>query len=485
MSEKINVLADIEKLIGQAAFEALAQDIYAELKKRALTETTYTKDEVNSLVNGLTKLTVQVVAELPETGEENILYLIPSKKPSEAAKNIKEEYLWVEGKYELIGTTQAVENQIFKGQKTALEIADSEVISDYFELNSEITAAKGDVFIITTFVDDKVYELSAYIYDGSEWVAITGNVDAEKVIMRENITLAGNYTQVGNVTKGANETKTLDVKGKSIKEVVTSIFTAKLQPSNPTQPSISDFSLSGAKGVEAGTKIATANWTQGNFNKGSYQYGPTDTGVTADSWSVARVTNVSELNVEVATTNAAGSDNNGGAGFIIGDQGGENVVNSLKYTMTVNHSDGVIAHDNLGGNSDPEKKITAGSKSASTGAYTPFRQCFYGFTNEKPEVNSAYIRGLTGTGKAYSKGNFMISVQPGAQRVVIACPATNVGVTQVINTSALNADVTETFIKQTIQVEGANGYTAIDYNVWVFEPAEAYGQVANLQVTLG
>ncbi|MDO5789189.1 MAG: hypothetical protein Q4P79_06960 [Fusobacterium sp.] len=484
MSENVNKLIEIEKLIGQAAFEALVQDVYAELKKRALTETTYTKDEVNSLVNGLTKLTVQVVAELPETGEENILYLVPSKNPAEAAKNIKEEYLWIEGKYEVIGTTQAVENQIFKGQKTALEIADSEVISDYFELNSQITPAKGDVFIITTLVNGKVYELSAYIYDGSEWVAITGNVDAEKVIMRDNITLAGNYTQVGNVTKSANETKTLDVKGKSIKEVMMSIFTAKLQPGNPTQPSISGFSLSGAKAVEAGTKITSANWTQGNFNKGSYQYGP-DTGVTANSWTVARVTNVSGLNTEVATSNAAGSDTNGDAGFIIGDQGGENVVNSLKYTMTVNHSDGVVAHDNLGGNSDPEKKITAGSKSASTGAYIPFRQCFYGFTNEKPEVNSAYIRGLTGTGKAYTKGNFMISVQPGAQRVVIACPATNVGVTQVINTSALNADVTETFIKQTVQVEGANGYTAIAYNVWVFEPAEAYGQVANLQVTLG
>lgn len=110
MSDNINVLAEIEKLIGQKAFEALAQDVYTELKKRALTDTTYTKDEVNSLVNGLTKLTVQVVAELPSTGQENILYLVPSKKPSEAAKNIKEEYLWVEGKYELIGTTQAVEN---------------------------------------------------------------------------------------------------------------------------------------------------------------------------------------------------------------------------------------------------------------------------------------------------------------------------------------------------------------------------------------
>ncbi len=59
------------------------------------------------------------------------------------------------------------------------------------------------------------------------------------------------------------------------------------------------------------------------------------------------------------------------------------------------------------------------------------------------------------------------------------------GVTKVINETAMNADVTSTFVKSTVPVEGANGYVAKDYNVWVFEPAVAYGNAAVLKVTLG
>ena len=56
---------------------------------------------------------------------------------------------------------------------------------------------------------------------------------------------------------------------------------------------------------------------------------------------------------------------------------------------------------------------------------------------------------------------------------------------KVINETAMNADVTSTFTKSTVSVEGANGYSAKDYNVWVFEPAVAYGNAAVLKVTLG
>ena len=78
-----------------------------------------------------------------------------------------------------------------------------------------------------------------------------------------------------------------------------------------------------------------------------------------------------------------------------------------------------------------------------------------------------------------------INVPVGAQRVAIACIATTKGVTKVINETAMNADVTGTFVKSTVSVEGANGYAAKEYNVWVFEPAVAYGNAAVLKVTLG
>lgn len=188
------------------------------------------------------------------------------------------------------------------------------------------------MFAVVTVVDSITYEMTAYRFNGEDWVSITGNVDADKVIMPEDITLAGNYTQFGNLTKNADGTATLSSKGKSVLDVFTEILSKRLQPTITAQPSISGFNLSGAKAVEAGTSLASAAYTAGNLNPGSYQYGP-ETGVTASNWVVQRITDggTEQIASVDAASLSAGSDNNGGNGFIIGDQGGENVVASLKY----------------------------------------------------------------------------------------------------------------------------------------------------------
>ena len=160
-------------------------------------------------------------------------------------------------------------------------------------------------------------------------------------------------------------------------------------------------------------------------------------------------------------------------------------MSSLKYRVTATHGAGVTAKDNLGADSSPAVAIAVGTKTKDTAAYTPFRNVFYGASDSKPALDSAAIRALGKTGKAYAAGTLTINVPVGAQRVAIACIATAKGVTKVINETAMNADVTSTFTKSTVSVEGANGYAAKDYNVWVFEPAVAYGNAAVLKVTLG
>jgi hypothetical protein len=157
----------------------------------------------------------------------------------------------------------------------------------------------------------------------------------------------------------------------------------------------------------------------------------------------------------------------------------------LRYLAQGQVADGKVAKDNLGADSSPVVAIAAGSKTKDTAAYTPFRNVFYGASTGKPALDSTAIRALGKTGKAYAAGTLTINVPVGAQRVAIACIATAKGVTKVINETAMNADVTSTFTKSTVSVEGANGYAAKDYNVWVFEPAVAYGNAAVLKVTLG
>ena len=375
---------------------------------------------------------------------------------------------------------------VYAGTKEDLSASDDSVIAAYFKAHADVTLKKGDVFVVTTTVGSSTYEKSAYFYDGKAWVAMTGNVDADKVILREDITLAGGYTQVGNLTKSQNGTATFSTKGKSVMDALTEIFSKRLQPSITAQPSIGAFTLTGAGAVEAGTKVAAAAYSAASLNAGSYQYGPA-TGVTATNWKVERITNAATTQVTTADAASltAGSDNNGGTGFIIGDAGGDNAVSSLKYRVTATHGAGVTAKDNLGADSSPVVAIAAGSKTKDTAAYTPFRNVFYGASTGKPALDSSAIRALGKTGKAYAAGTLTINVPVGAQRVAIACIATAKGVTKVINETAMNADVTSTFTKSTVSVEGANGYAAKDYNVWVFEPAVAYGNAAVLKVTLG
>lgn len=441
----------------------------------------------------------EVAEAIPDASaaQENIMYLVMNDKTQhyDIYAKVNDEVVLLDDttvdlsgyatKEQLEAVSGGLGGTVYAATKADMSTSDDSVISGHFAQNMDVKPKKGDVFVVTTTVDGSTYEQSAYFYDGSAWVAMTGSVDADKVILRENITLAGGYTQVGNLTKSQNGTATFQTKGKSVADILTEIFSKRLQPTITAQPSVTGFALNGAKAVEAGTQVAAASYGTAELNPGSYKYGP-DTAVVASGWKVERITDKATTEVANAETAslAAGSDNNGGAGFVIGDAGGDAVA-SLKYKATATHGAGVTAKDNLGSDSNPAVAIAAGTKSKETAAYTPFRNYFYGATAEKPTLNSDYIRSLTKSGKAYAAGTLTINVPVGAQCVAIACIATAKGVTKVINETAMNADVTSTFVKSTVPVEGANGYSAKTYNVWIFEPAVAYGNAAVLKVTLG
>lgn len=374
-------------------------------------------------------------------------------------------------------------SKAYIAEKTDVDKADTDIIEDYFTTNSGVTPNNGDIFVIETKIDEKVIDRSAYYYSG-EWIAITGNVDANKVILRDNITLAGDYSQFGNLTKEQSGTVVFNAKGKSVSDVLTEILSKRLQPTITAQPSINGFSLNGAKAVEAGTVIDSVEYTAATLNPGSYSYGP-ETGVVASNWKIDRVTN--SATTEIANVSEAslstGSDTNDDSGFVIGDS--SDSISSLKYKLTVTYGAGVTANDNLGDPSNPSVAIVAGTKSKETSAYTCYRNYFYGATTDKPTIDSNYIRSLTASNKAYAAGTITINVDAGAQRICIACVATATGVTQVINETALGADVTSTFVKSSVDVAGANDYSPVSYNVWTFEPAIPYENAAVLKVTLG
>lgn len=65
---------------------------------------TYTKTEVNDLINGITSMNVAVVTALPTSGiSATTIYLVP--KSTSQTNNAYDEYLYVNSKWEKIGDT--------------------------------------------------------------------------------------------------------------------------------------------------------------------------------------------------------------------------------------------------------------------------------------------------------------------------------------------------------------------------------------------
>ena len=62
-----------------------------------------TEVEIQAMINNSTKLKKEVVTSLPSTGKEDIIYLLKNKNYT---NNFYTEYLWIGGKWEIIGDTK-------------------------------------------------------------------------------------------------------------------------------------------------------------------------------------------------------------------------------------------------------------------------------------------------------------------------------------------------------------------------------------------
>ena len=323
----------------------------------------------------------------------------------------------------------------------------------------DATLQKGDIAIVKKVISGDKVEYTAYVYDGSAWAAMDGNYNAENVYFDEDLMTT---SAIGNITL-TNGQATIAANGKNLKEVFQTIF---VKESNPTitQPSVA-VSLSGAGAKEVGSKVTPTYTAQ--LNAGSYQYGPA-TGITASSWEI------SDTAGNTATT-AGGSF----AEIQIAD------ATNYKITAKATYDAGAVPKTNIG-NEYKAGQIAAGSKSNTSGAFTGYRNTFYGTkTSIDGELNSAYVRGLTPSNGGWAAGKtFTINIPAGAMRVIFAYPATVRDVNSVKDVNGLNAEVKSAFVKSTVSVEGANGYAGIDYKVYVCDFAEAVAAANKYTVTL-
>lgn len=290
----------------------------------------------------------------------------------------------------------------------------------------------------------------------------TNRLSAEDVFFTKDLVLTeafGRYKPVGGKV-------TVPASDKSVQEVLLDAYS---QDKNPTivQPSVSVKSTT-AKAYEVGTSVSPAY--AGSLHTGSYEYGPTPTGVAAESWLAVNSATKEQL------TTASGTF----AAYIVPD--GAN----YKITVSCTYGDGEMPLTALGQAYDAGR-IAGATKSATTAAIAGYRNSFYGTTTDKAAgTTSAVIRRLSQkSGRAYSNGtSFNVTVPVGALRVLIAYPATLRELTSIKDVNGLNADITGAFAKSVVAVEGAGGYQAIDYRVYTLDFANPNDTKNTFAVTI-
>lgn len=353
-------------------------------------------------------------------------------------------------KWEALGYLGADANDILaiinenRDSCTTVEVVEGQ--SDTEALATISNPKNGDTAVLVKVISGDKKSYTAFVYDNA-WKAMDGNYNASNVYFDKDLT----YTvQFGTLAKPSGS-GTFSAAGKNVEQVLSSLMA---QEANPTKsnPAVSFTAEGGFGTFEIGTK-KNLTYTAA-LSAGSYTYGPA-TGITAQTW-------------EVSCTGVTGTKSTANGTF-------ENVVaeaTAKKITAKATYNEGAIPVTNLG-NPYPAGKIAAGSASKNSSELKGVRYMFWGpMTDANAALNSANIRALahkqasgTGTLDTFGAG-------AGAKKVVVAVPAGR-KITKVLMPSALNADVTALFVKQGSQssVEGAEGYTAAAYDVYVYQPA--------------
>lgn len=455
---------DLERFVHSGVYDPETKNItlYFDADK---TEADAVKIPVGDLVDTYVADADSTTASIKVTNNK----IQASVKISKADGNqieIKDDGLYV-SKVDITGKmdkdADAVENNIAVFDANGNAVDSGKSFSDIASNNHVYTGASleaaitgktptaNDVAIVIEKIGatDKT-QRTGFIYNGETWVPLDDKYNWENIYIPGDLITT---SPIGNITL-TNGRATIPG-NKSLKQMWDSIFFKEENPT-VTQPSVSvtlKANNTTKLSYEVGTSV-TPSYTA-TLNPGTYEFNPDKaTGVTASSWEI------SDTASHTATTNAGSFD-----AFTVED------ATSYKITAKANYADGGIPLTNAG-NEYASGQIKAGSKSATTAAITGFRKAFYGTKTTKTDaIDSAFVRGLTGTGSAAKKGTVLtINVPAGATRIVFAYDASLPDPTSVID-SGTKYNVKTSYTMTQVDVEGANGYTAKAYKVFCMDSA--------------
>lgn len=315
------------------------------------------------------------------------------------------------------------------------------------------TPNAGSIIVLQELIyGEDNFQHTAYVYDGTAWIAMDGNYSAENVYLSTNLTITAD---VGVQKLDGAGSKVLDTAGKNLKQVLDLLLAERTLPTK-TNPSVSVTS-SQTKSYEVGTTVTPSY--SATLNPGSYTYGP-DTEVVATAWSAV-------FDTQTLATQSGTFDP-----IVVTDG------YSKKISVTATHTKGSVPKDNLGNAITDSAELSSiqiqsGDKTGTTSAaISGFRYAFYGSKVDAIALNSDNIRALSKS--VSTSSSVKVTIVEGAMQVIIAVP-TGRKVTKVADEGAFGTDIFSEFKKSTVSVAGASTGYDKDYNVYVYSPSAALG----------
>ena len=423
------------------------------------------------------------------------------------------------------GTTKWSELAYFGGEEAKVYQVDS------FDALPTTKVAVGDTGIVKTLISDDKYSYTGYVYTSSGWAAMDGNYNAENVYFDENITVT---RTVGNVETSNNTPKDIECKGKNIKQLFEILYSTEDLSITTDTPSVS-FTLSSNGSGEVGTTFTRPTATLKISDIGSYEYGCKDsegtkysstaTGITFDSLKVAGGVNT-QTGVTNATTSMTEKKAKGyGVGETVTYTASEtDIPNVTLEDAKFTYNFAILAESTA---SDRKPLTNLGNfVKSSTESTTNFsegigaiskkthyetkswtaqgtRYWFYGYRMaeaisgvddsgplaDPTTITSDEVRKLPTALKAGYAGGKVTSapskftVPAGTKQVYFVFPAGKKKGLSIKNNSALGAPVSCTVKTKALKVEGANGYTGVDYDLFYVNVDGQFGNDAELLLT--
>lgn len=294
-------------------------------------------------------------------------------------------------------------------------------------------------------------------------------------VLEDELTLTHNF---GRYKTSNGFVKTDDAKGKTISQWLIHALSETKEP-EIKQPTISLSADGTGAGGEIGSYITKLNWT-GSFADGSYEYGPS-TGLSASNvtWSIKNSVD------SQTSTSATGSFTLADTDKIQLTQEASKTYATVTGTYSLDASGANTPINNIGVETTGKIESVTNKEIVKNINSTAYRKPFWGVLAagsqlDVTQLTSAKIRGLANSGKSNGGLPTSLDVPAGSQMVIFAAKAGTKNSLTATDDKAMNAGVDFTKVAKAIKVEGANGFEAVDYDIWYVDWLAGIGAAKKL-----